>query len=108
MTWHLEHAVASVQAFSVASQQAILLLDALAPLWRQPTSGQGVFWSLLDCLSQVGNSLCRGLCVQVGSIRCWHPMDLQTNPVTQCLAVEILLIKSPLALPQANVVFLLS
>lgn len=64
MTWHLEHAVASVPAFSVASQQAILLLDAPAPLWRQPTSGQGVLWSLLDCLSQAGNSLCRGLCVQ--------------------------------------------
>lgn len=58
MTWHLKCVVASVPAFSVASQHAGLLLGAPAPLWGQPTTaqaGQGVLWSLLDCSSQVGN-----------------------------------------------------
>ena len=89
MTWHLERVVASVPASSVASQRAVLLLDAPAPLWGQPTAaqaGQGVLWPLLHCSSQGGNGLCRCSCVQVGSSRCWHPINLQTNPVSQCLA----------------------
>lgn len=58
MTWHLDHVFVSVPAFLVAFQHAVLLLDAPAPLWGQPTAaqaGQGVLWSLLDCSSQVGN-----------------------------------------------------
>lgn len=65
-----------------------VLLYAPAPLWGQPTAaraGQGVLWHLLDCSSWVRNSLCRHSCVHVGSSRHWHPIDLQTNPVPQCL-----------------------
>lgn len=69
MTWHLEHAVASVQAFSVASQQTILLLDALAPLWRQPTSGRvcsGPCWIASARLETVFVEVYVGKLVQSG------------------------------------------
>jgi len=54
MTLHLEHIIASVLASSVASERAVLPLDAPVPLYRQPTAGQCALWPMWDRSSWAG------------------------------------------------------
>lgn len=88
MTWHLEHVPATVPASSVASQHAVVLLAAPALLGAAAAAQAGAECALAPAeLFQSGREQSwRSLCIQIGSSRHWHSVNLQTNPVPQCLA----------------------